>query len=248
MTIARILSIAGSDSGGGAGIQADIRTITQLGGHAMTAVTAITVQNSVGVSAIEMIDADIVIAQVDAVVRDFGVDAIKIGMIGSRDSVLAIAQYIEKLDPLPIIFDPVMAASSGAELVNDDGIAAFETLMQSVTLLTPNLLEYERLSQSISPQDYPCDVLIKGGHGEGRVLSERLVRDGEEIQRWQGERIETEHNHGTGCTLSSAIATYMGQGDDMIDAIAKSRQYVRASLQCAPNIGAGHGPMGVPKI
>lgn len=245
--IARILSIAGSDSGGGAGIQADIRTITRLGGHAMTAVTAITAQNSVGVNAVQIIDADMVVAQIDAVVRDFGVNAIKIGMVGSSDTILAIAKYISTLKTVPIIFDPVMVASSGAQLASDEVIDAFAILMQSVTLLTPNLPEYARLSETIAEHDYPCDILIKGGHDNGDLLTDRLICGGEEIYSWQGDRIDTRHNHGTGCTLSSAIATYMGQGDYIIDAIDKSRSYVRASLQCAPNIGDGHGPMGIPK-
>lgn len=244
--ITRILSIAGSDSGGGAGIQADIRTITRLGGHAMTAVTAITAQNSVGVNAVLLMDADMVVAQIDAVIQDFGVDAIKIGMAGSSGTVLAIAKYISTLKAVPIIFDPVMVASSGAQLASDEVIDAFEALMQSATLITPNIPEFERLSQNITMKNYPCDVLIKGGHGDDHILTDRLMRRGQEIYSWEGDRIDTQHNHGTGCTLSAAIATYMGRGDDVVGAIDKARNYVRASLQCTPNIGAGHGPMGVP--
>lgn len=243
MTIARILSIAGSDSGGGAGIQADIRVISALGGHAMTAITAITAQNSLAVNAVKILDADLVIAQAQAVCDDFGVDAIKIGMLGSADTANAVAQFLRQFEDVSVVFDPVMIATSGAVLADDETIAAFENIMQYSTLVTPNIPEYERLTKTIG--EFPCDILLKGGHGKEDVLIDRLIS--KTPMQWQDKRIDTVHSHGTGCTLSAAIATFIGQGIEMGDAIAKARQFVRASLECAPAIGSGHGPLGLPK-
>ncbi len=249
MTIARILSIAGSDSGGGAGIQADVRVISALGGHAMTAITAITAQNSLGVSAVKILDADMVIAQAQITVDDFGVDAIKIGMLGSADIANAVAQLLEQFAHIPVIFDPVMVASSGDMLADDETIAAFDKIMRHSTLVTPNIPEYERLVETID--DFPCDVLLKGGHGKDDILIDTLFSKkatlSKKPMKWQDKRIDTLHNHGTGCTLSAAIATFMGQGMGMRDAITHARQFVRASLACAPQIGSANGPMGVPR-
>jgi len=247
MTIARILSIAGSDSGGGAGIQADIRTISYLGAHAMTAITAITAQNTVSVYSIIPLAADFVLEQMDVIDQDIGIDAIKIGMLGNVDIAKAVAQRLLHIRNIPIIFDPVMVATSGTNLADDETIMVFAKLMQCATLVTPNLPEYDRLCENISADQFPCDVLVKGGHAEGDVLVDILMRSGKEIMRWEDERIDTKHNHGTGCTLSAAIATYMGQGLDVIEAIKKSRFYVRASLIAAPGLGDGNGPMGMPQ-
>ncbi len=247
MKVPRILSIAGSDSGGGAGIQADIRTISALGGYAMTAITAITAQNSLGVDAVMPIAADLVIQQIDVVVRDFGVDAIKIGLLGSADMAKQISHYISEFEDVPIIFDPVMVTTSGAKLADDKIVDAFRDLIEITTLLTPNLPEFEKLSHHYGDYQFPCDILLKGGHGEGDILIDKLMRSGIEVKRWEGKRIQTRHNHGTGCTLSSAIAIYMGHGLDMVEAISKARDYVRESLRCAPEIGEGYGPMGLPK-
>ena len=243
----RILSIAGSDSGGGAGIQADIRTISNLGGHAMTAVTAITAQNSLGVSAADIMTPEMVMAQVHAVVDDLGVDAIKIGMLGSPQIALAVTGFLGALDEIPVIFDPVMIASSGVELADDKTIAAFEQLIVHSSVVTPNLDEMARLGGEGKISAYKTPFLVKGGHGTGDILTDRLIGADGEIARWHGQRIETRHNHGTGCTLSAAIATFMGLGDDLQTAIGKAREYVRDSLMAAPDYGAGHGPMGVPR-
>lgn len=247
MICPRILTIAGSDSGGGAGIQADIRTISVLGGHAMCAVTAVTAQNSMGVTAARVMDADFVVAQIDSVISDFGVDAIKIGMLGSADIANAIAEYFSKLNNIPMIFDPVMVATSGHQLADSDTIAAFEKLMHYALLITPNLPEYDRLLENRAMDQFPCDILLKGGHGEDDILTDKLLRSGVEVLQWKSDRIDTQHNHGTGCTLSAAIATFIGLGFDINDAISKARDYVIASILCAPQIGAGHGPMGVPR-
>lgn len=237
---ARILIIAGSDSGGGAGIQVDIKTVTMLGGHAMTAVTAITAQNTLGVQAVHPVPTAMVISQVESVVSDIGVDAIKIGMIGSAETANAVADQLEQLS-VPIIFDPVMVATSGSVLADGDTIAAFERLMRIATLTTPNLPELEALGGEaalIGP------TLIKGGHGEGDTIIDRLVGPKGEIARWSDTRIDTTSTHGTGCTLASAIACLLGQGVELVEAIAQARQFVRLALHDAPGLGNGHGPMG----
>ncbi|UAK23354.1 bifunctional hydroxymethylpyrimidine kinase/phosphomethylpyrimidine kinase [Sphingomonas nostoxanthinifaciens] len=251
--IPRILAIAGSDSGGGAGIQADIKTITMLGGHAMTAVTALTAQNTLGVDAIMPVPAAMVTAQIDAVVRDIGVDAIKIGMIGSAEIAEAVAGA---LPDVAIVLDPVMVASSGAMLADGATIAMLERLMVRATLLTPNLPELAALTgrdiDGVGAVEAAAHaladrlgvaVLAKGGHGDGPELVDLLVApDG--VTRWRSERIDTRHSHGTGCTLSSAIATGLGGGMPLVEAIGRARDYVRAALRAAPGLGGGHGPLG----
>lgn len=245
--LARILVIAGSDSGGGAGIQADIKTVTMLGGHATTAITAITAQNTLGVSAVHPVPTDTVIAQMDAVIADIGVDAVKIGMIGSAETAHAVADRLERIDGVPIVFDPVMVATSGSVLADADTIAAFTRLMRIATLTTPNLPELAALGGEAAVLAQGCALLVKGGHGDGVMLTDRLILSGGTGKMWQDARIDTPHTHGTGCTLASAIATGLGQGMDLPDAITRARLYVRAALACAPGLGQGHGPMGVPK-
>lgn len=244
----RVLSIAGSDSGGGAGIQADIRTITNIGGHAMTAITAVTAQNSAGVTAAEIMTPDMVLAQIWAVMDDFDADAIKIGMLGSPEIALAVASFLKSVRSKPVIFDPVMVATSGATLADDRTVAGFQKIIPLCSLVTPNLDEMERLGGVESVSDFEVPFLVKGGHGDEDMLVDRLIGADGELQRWEGSRIETRYNHGTGCTLSAAIATYLGGGDNLSGAIGKARDYVRASLKAAPGFGAGHGPMGVPRI
>jgi hydroxymethylpyrimidine/phosphomethylpyrimidine kinase len=252
---ARILIIAGSDSGGGAGIQADIKTVTMLGGHAMTAVTAITAQNTLGVTAVHPVPAEMILAQIDAVVADFGVDAVKIGMIGSAFAAKQVAVRLQELksaDPdLPIIFDPVMVATSGAALADDDTVAAFGRLMDVATLATPNLPELKRLTSEDDPVaaalhlvgKHGCAVLIKGGHEEGDALADALIEE-DNMTSWQGQRIDTEQTHGTGCTLASAITTFLAQGATLADAVARAREFVRVALFEAPGLGQGSGPIG----
>lgn len=244
--IARVLIIAGSDSGGGAGIQADIKTVSALGGHAMTAITAITAQNTLGVNAVHPVPADMVIAQIDAVLSDIGVDAVKIGMIGSAETAQAVADRLERLVLVPIVFDPVMVATSGAALADAGTIAAFERLMRLATLTTPNLPELEALGGEAAVRAHGCALLVKGGHGADAVIVDRLVEpDGFETL-WSGSRIDTLHTHGTGCTLASAIATGLGQGMSLDESIVRARSYVHAALSSAPGLGQGHGPMGFP--
>ncbi|AQR75149.1 bifunctional hydroxymethylpyrimidine kinase/phosphomethylpyrimidine kinase [Sphingomonas sp. LM7] len=245
----RILIIAGSDSGGGAGIQADIKTVTMLGGHATTAITAITAQNTLGVAGVHPVPTDMVIAQIDAVVRDIGVDAVKIGMIGSARTALAVAEKLAELPRVPVVFDPVMVATSGATLADDATIAAFERLMDRATVVTPNLPELDALGGSPAAllKAHGCAVLVKGGHGTESQVTDRLHSanpdDPPEIE-WSDPRIETQATHGTGCTLSSAIACGLAQEWDLPEAVTRARRFVRIAMREAPDLGRGHGPMG----
>jgi hydroxymethylpyrimidine/phosphomethylpyrimidine kinase len=245
----RILIIAGSDSGGGAGIQADIKTVTMLGGHAMTAITAITAQNTLGVQAVHPVPTETVIAQIDSVVRDLGVDAVKIGMIGSARTALAVAEKLAELPGVPVVFDPVMVSTSGSRLADEATIAAFERLMDRATVVTPNLPELEALGRDPAEliAAHRCAVLVKGGHAAGPQVIDRLYsanpEDPPEIE-WSDPRIDTDATHGTGCTLSSAIACGLAQEWDLPEAIARARRFVRVSMREAPGIGRGHGPMG----
>lgn len=246
MTVARVLIIAGSDSGGGAGIQADIRTVTLLGGHAMTAITAITAQNTLGVQGVHPVPTDMVIGQMESVISDIGVDVVKIGMIGSAQTAAAVAERLAMLDGVPIVFDPVMVASSGSVLADEATVAAFERLMALATVVTPNIPELAALGGEEIAIRFATHVLAKGGHGEGPMLTDRLIGPRGVVKAWSNARIDTRHSHGTGCTLASAIATGLGQGWDMIDAIERARKYVREALSLAPGLGGGHGPMGAP--
>lgn len=243
MSTARILIIAGSDSGGGAGIQADIKTVTMLGGHAMTAITAITAQNTLGVDAVHMVPTQMVIDQIAAVVSDIGVDAVKIGMIGSAETAHAVADSLSELC-CPIVFDPVMVATSGAILADDDTISAFQRLMRLATLTTPNLPELEALGGRASLLERHIPLLIKGGHAEGDFIVDRLDLAIGQSNEWTDPRIETRNTHGTGCTLATAIATGLGQGFSLEQSIERARLFVRLALHDAPGLGQGHGPMG----
>ena len=243
MTLARVLIVAGSDSGGGAGIQADIKTVTMLGGYAMTAITAITAQNTLGVTAVEALSPDLIAAQIDACTADIGVDAVKIGMLGSPAIAHMVAARLERL-AVPVVFDPVMIATSGAVLADADTIAAFERLMALATLTTPNVPELAALGGDRAMAARGIAYLAKGGDAEGDVVEDRLVRPGQPPIVWQAPRIATRHTHGTGCTLASAIAAGLGRGLPLPEAIAAARDFVRAALLAAPGFGAGHGPLG----
>jgi hydroxymethylpyrimidine/phosphomethylpyrimidine kinase len=256
MTPPRVLIIAGSDSGGGAGIQADIKTVTMLGGHAMTAITAITAQNTVDVTAIMPVPAEMVLRQIDAVVGDLGVDAIKIGMVGSAETAAAIADSLETLRGVPVVFDPVMIATSGSLLADADTIAGFERLMRLSTLVTPNLPELETLAGTALAGDediigasaelyrrFGCAVLAKGGHASGERVTDFLIWEKGTISH-HSERLDTGHTHGTGCTLASAVATGLGGGLALATAVDRGVKYVHAALVSAPGFGAGNGPIG----
>ena len=262
MTIPRILIIAGSDSGGGAGIQADIKTVTMLGGYAMTAITAITAQNTLGVEGVHQVPAEMVLQQIDVVLSDIGADAVKIGMIGSAETASAVADRLEELDGVPIVFDPVMVATSGSILADKATIAAFDRLMRAAAVVTPNMPELEALSgfkiRSESDRDRAVEevmdrtgcraLLAKGGHSlpdsAPAQVQDMLYRSDYSERRWDGSRIETIHTHGTGCTLASGIAVGLGRGASLEEAVGKARAFVRAALAAAPGFGAGNGPMG----
>jgi len=279
MAIPRILSIAGSDSGGGAGIQADIKTITMLGGHAMTAITAITAQNTLGVTQVMPVSAEMVIAQIDACVGDIGVDAVKIGMIGSAEVAEAVADRLREEDiaDVPVVFDPVMVATSGFVLTDPQTALHFLRLLSRAAVSTPNLDELAAISgmsvgseieiggaaahlieQRGTGSILATGVRLRGGRieweeaGQRRsIATDNLLFDflysspsGLEEKSWHDELIATEHDHGTGCTLSTAIATGLGAGMNLPEAITEARKFVRASLLAAPGLGRGHGPMG----
>jgi hydroxymethylpyrimidine/phosphomethylpyrimidine kinase len=214
-----------------------------LGGYAMTAITAVTAQNSTGVAAIEPLSPEMVGAQIDACLADIGVDAVKIGMLGSAEIAWTVAGRLEGL-PIPIVFDPVMVATSGSALADQETIAAFEELMEIALITTPNVPELAALGGPEAMAKRGIAYLAKGGDAEGELLEDRLVWPGRDDLVWRDERIATRHTHGTGCTLSSAIATLLGRGLELPDAITGARHFVRSALLNAPGFGSGHGPLG----
>lgn len=255
----RILAIAGSDSSGGAGIQADIKTITMLGGYAMTAITAITAQNTTGVSAIHPVPGEIIAAQIAACVDDIGIDAVKIGMLADAATVAVVAAALHGAK-VPVVVDPVMVATSGAVLTDDAAMAALtEHLLPRAALVTPNLPELARLTglptgtteqihaaaQQLAER-CGAPVLAKGGHDARDPLRvhDYLVWPDGGFHSFDHGRINTTSTHGTGCTLSSAIATLCGHGPDLVHAVRLGREFVRRAIDAAPGYGAGHGPLG----
>lgn len=252
----RILAIAGSDSSGGAGIQADLKTIIMLGGYGMTAITAATAQNTLGVQGVETFAPEFVLAQVDSCLADVGADAIKIGMLGSAAIASELARKLD-LFTGSIVFDPVMVATSGAVLADDATIEAFAALMELATLVTPNLPELAALTgMPVSDVEeigaaaatlaarHNTSVLAKGGHGGGSRVTDILVAPGGEALVFDDARLPGDHTHGTGCTLSSAIATLLGHGQALPHAVRLGRQFVRAAMESAPGFGGGNGPLG----
>jgi len=252
----RILIIAGSDCSGGAGVQADIKTVTCLGGYAMTAVTAVTVQNTLGVSDIHAIPAGVVAAQIRACIDDIGVDAIKIGMIGGAETVRAVAAALAGVG-VPIVLDPVMVAKGGASLLDDDAAGALvELLLPMAAVVTPNTPELAMLAGTEIEDDAdallaaqelllqgPAAVLAKGAHLPGDRITDWLVTRGGHTA-FQSDRVETRHTHGTGCTLASALATGLGAGLALDAAVVQARAFVAQAIARAPGFGGGHGPLG----
>jgi hydroxymethylpyrimidine/phosphomethylpyrimidine kinase len=253
----RILIIAGSDSGGGAGIQADIKTATTFGCDAMTALTAVTAQNTLGVQAIHLLPATLVRQQIESCLSDIGADAIKIGMLGSVETVAVVAEaLLRHAAGIPVVLDPVMVAKGGASLAASETVEALKALLIPLaTLITPNLPEAEVLSgMKVSPGRAAATaadairglgakaVLIKGGHGAGENVIDILV-DGAEITVFASPRLETRHTHGTGCTLSTAIACGLAEGLSLPDAVERARDFVHEAIRSAPRLGSGHGPL-----
>jgi hydroxymethylpyrimidine/phosphomethylpyrimidine kinase len=256
----KVLTIAGSDSGGGAGIQADLKTFSALGCYGMTVVTALTAQNTTGVTGIHAVPPAFAGEQLEAVFTDIGADAVKIGMLYSAELIETVAGQLVKHDARNVVLDPVMVAQSGDKLLQDDAVAALkEHLMPLAAVVTPNLPEAAILlgQDHIQPgriqaaaeslaQYGSRSVLIKGGHLEGNDSTDLLYLSEENrLVRLKGERIATRNNHGTGCTLSSAIAAYLAKGDEIEAAVEKAKQYISAAIQAgaAYAIGHGHGPV-----
>ncbi len=251
----RVLIIAGSDSGGGAGVQADIKAVTMLGGFAATAITAITVQNTLGVHGVHPLPLDVIEAQARAVLDDIGADAVKTGMLGSVEVVERVAAILDTT-AAPVVVDPVMVAKGGASLLEDRAVAAVRTLMiPRAALLTPNAPEAEALT-GLAATDLDGQrrageallamgaraVLMKGGHIAGPTVVDLLLTpDGETVL--EAERIETRHTHGTGCTLASACAAGIALGKPLNVAVAEAWAYVAEAIRRAPGLGGGHGPL-----
>lgn len=255
----RILAIAGSDSSGGAGIQADIKTIAMLGGYAMTAITAITAQNTVGVQAIAPMSGDVVRQQITSCIEDIGVDAIKIGMLHDVDIIEQTADALIGVN-VPVVLDPVMISTSGAALIAPEAIEALrELLFPKAALVTPNLPELGHLlGRNLSDSSQMSGaaeelahktgaaVLAKGGHTSDARIIDILFEPGENERAVQFDhrRIDTPHTHGTGCTLSSAIATLLGHGQSLEHAVRLGRNFVLSAIENAPGFGEGNGPLG----
>ena len=255
--LARIMTIAGSDSGGGAGIQGDIKTITALGGFATSAITAITAQNTLGVRSILNLPLKIIEEQILAILDDIGTDAIKIGMLSNKDIIICIRNLLINIDKnIPIILDPVMVAKGGHKLL-DSGAekTLIKELMPLCNLITPNIPEAEVITgikiKNIEDLEV-CgkiiikmgvkNVLMKGGHLESNKLTDILINK-DYIQYFNSDKILTKNSHGTGCTLSSAIACGLGQKMTLKEAVKRAHNYVNQSIKYAPNIGKGHGPL-----
>jgi hydroxymethylpyrimidine/phosphomethylpyrimidine kinase len=255
----RVLSIAGSDSGGGAGIQADLKTIAALGCYGMTAITALTAQNTQGVRAIHAVPLQLLAGQIDAVVEDIGVDAVKIGMLHSADTVRAVAAAVERHALPNIVLDPVMIATSGAVLIDREAVAVLVSdLFPKAAVVTPNLDEAALLVGRSLDSEAAMEVaavqllemgaravLLKGGHLAGDTVSDLLLRQGAAAQWMRAPRIPTPNTHGTGCTLSSAIASQLALGSPLDKAVQLAREYVRGALQAGAGVrtGAGSGPL-----
>ena len=255
MTIPIALTIAGSDSSGGAGIQADLKTFAALGVYGASVITALTAQNTVGVSAIHQIPADFVTAQIDAVFGDLDVKAVKIGMVAQLAAIDAIAAALARWSPQPIVLDPVMVASSGDRLLATDAVDALRAkLIPRASLITPNLPEAAALlDEPVAVSEAAIEsqgrrllalgcaaVLIKGGHGQGQESIDFLVRGSGTIAL-AAPRIATRNTHGTGCSLSSAIAAGLAKGEDMEDAVRHAKTWVSAAIAAADRISVGHG-------
>lgn len=256
----RVLTIAGSDSGGGAGIQADIKTISALGCYASSVVTAVTAQNTLGVTAVEPLSTDIIEKQIRAVLDDIGADAIKIGMLATAEIVELVAKLMKEYEPPFIVVDPVLTATSGDVLTEGSATEAIVTqLMPFATVLTPNIPEAETLTDLTieSTMDYrpvwnnlrgqgARALLIKGGHLSNNELTDTLFTTKEQLPHiYTHERIETKNTHGTGCTLSSAIACYLALGHPLARAVGHATDFIHQAIEAGQDlhIGEGHGPV-----
>ena len=253
--LGRVLILAGSDSGGGAGVQADVKTVTALGAYAATAITAITVQNTLGVQAVHPLPVELVIAQARAVLDDIGADAIKTGMLGAAEVVCAVAEVVAATGR-PAVVDPVMLAKDGSPLLDADAVAVLrERLLPLAALLTPNAPEaaaltglevattddLERAGERLLAMGAQA-VLMKGGHIAGERVVD-LLMSGDGATRFESGRIRSRNTHGTGCTLASGVAAGLAQGLGMQRSVERARDYLLEAIRRAPHLGAGHGPV-----
>lgn len=256
----RVLIIAGSDSGGGAGIQADIKTVTALGGFAMTAITALTAQNTRGVHGIHEVPPEFVREQIRVVMQDLGADCVKTGMLHRTGVIDVVMDALKEFAPdVPLVADPVMVAKGGASLLDEDAVSSVrDNVLPRATIITPNAPEAAVLADmswnGTDDRDGigdvllslgPKGVLLKGGHvdREGAVVHDVLIEQDKARREFTSERIQTRHTHGTGCTLASAIATGLAQGMAVADAVDRARSYVLEAIRTAPGYGQGHGPL-----
>jgi hydroxymethylpyrimidine/phosphomethylpyrimidine kinase len=253
----RVLIVAGSDSGGGAGIQADIKAVTAMGGFAATAVTALTAQNTTGVHGVVPVEPAFIAQQIEVVLTDIGADALKTGMLHSAEVIdTAVAAFRKHAAGVPLVVDPVMVAKGGHRLLLSEAETALrDSLLPMATLLTPNLPEAEvlvgfpvrseadmkRAAEKLRSLGAKA-VLMKGGHMEGDRVVDLLFHDGG-VDRFEDARIKSRHTHGTGCTLASATAAGLAQKMSLKDAVARARSYVRKAIETAPGYGQGHGPL-----
>jgi hydroxymethylpyrimidine/phosphomethylpyrimidine kinase len=252
----RVLTVAGSDSGGGAGIQADLKTMLALGVHGMSVLTAVTAQNSVGVQGVWPLPVEAVRAQFTSVVGDIGVDAVKTGMLGSAEVTAAVAGLLHDLPPgVPVVVDPVAVSKHGAALLAPDALDVLRTrVLPRATVVTPNLAEVAALTGLVvrGPEDLraaaeavlalgPAWVLVKGGHLPGDAID--LLTDGTAEHRFAAPRHPNEHTHGTGCTLASALASFLARGADPVAAVAAAKEYVTGAIAAGFSLGAGIGPV-----
>ncbi len=249
------LTIAGSDSSGGAGIQADLKTFAAHGVFGLSAITAVTAQNTVTVAATAVLDPEIVVAQVDALIGDFAVHATKIGMLANADIARAVADAVERHRLKPLVLDPVMVAKGGARLLEDDAVDVLRArLLRLATLVTPNgpeasilaglpvtTLAEQRAAARRLVRLGAAAALVKGGHLEGPATDVLAV--GDRVLEYRAARIETRHTHGTGCALSAAIAARLALGDDLPAAVEAAKEYVSRAIAQAPGLGQGHGPL-----
>ncbi len=255
----RVLTIAGSDSSGGAGIQADIKTITALGGYAACAITALTAQNTERVESIESVKPEFMLAQAESVLTDIGADCIKTGMLANAEMIEALVTLIKKYKTIPMIVDPVMVSTSGDLLLEKGSFSLLkDQLFPLAMLITPNIPEAELLAHILISgeggmikagkkiiEESRCQaVLVKGGHLKGDTIIDILVTKQGDIERFTSPRIDSKNTHGTGCTLASAIATRIALGETLSEAIKISRDYVKQAIHHAPDLGKGHGPLG----
>lgn len=247
--IPKVLTIAGSDCSGGAGIQADLKTFSALGCYGMSAITALTAQNTLGVQSIYPVSGDFLDQQLRSIFEDTPPDAVKIGMVGDLHSITTIAAILDSYGARNIVLDPVMVATSGDKLISEEAIEALSTYLVPIAdLITPNIHEAEILGSEdaklLREKTGAKAVLVKGGHAQGQAVIDVLAT-AEDVYAFEAPRLATKNTHGTGCTLSSAIAAHLAKGHNLHDAVAESKTYITEAIRNADtlNVGAGAGPV-----